>query len=36
VRAIPNFVVLTGGKVVHEQAGLVDARARRQWLARAA
>ena len=35
VRAIPNFVVLKGGQVVHQQAGLVDPRAMRQWLERA-
>jgi thioredoxin 2 len=35
VRAIPNFVVLKGGKVVHQQAGLADAHALRQWLERA-
>ena len=36
VRALPYFVVLKGGAVVHEQAGLADARALRQWLDRAA
>jgi thioredoxin 2 len=36
VRAIPNFVVLKGGKVVHQQAGLVDAHTLRQWLEQAA
>src|SRR5262245_49586800 len=36
VRAIPNFVVLEHGKVVHQQPGLADARTMRQWLERAA
>src|SRR5262245_1904762 len=36
VRAIPYFVILKGGEVVQAQAGLVDARALRQWIDRAA
>jgi thioredoxin 2 len=35
VRAIPNFVVLRGGEVVAQEAGLADARTMRQWLERA-
>jgi hypothetical protein len=32
VRGIPNFVVLTGGRVVGQRAGLLDRRALRAWL----
>ena len=35
IRAIPNFVVLHRGEVVHQEAGLADARTLRQWLERA-
>jgi thioredoxin 2 len=35
VRGIPNFVVLKGGHVVHQQPGLVDQRVMRQWLEQA-
>jgi thioredoxin 2 len=32
VSAIPNFVVLRGGRIVHQQPGLADARTMREWL----
>ena len=32
VRGIPNFLVLSGGKTVVQQAGLVDHRQMEQWL----
>jgi thioredoxin 2 len=32
VRGIPNFVVLSGGKTVVQQAGLVDHQQMEQWL----
>ena len=32
VRGIPNFVVFAGGRVVSQQAGLVDHRQMEQWL----
>jgi thioredoxin 2 len=32
VRGIPNFVVLKGGKMVRQQAGLVDHRVMEEWL----
>ncbi len=32
VRGIPNFVVLAGGKMVRQQAGLVDHRQMEEWL----
>ena len=32
VRGIPNFVVLSGGKMVFQQAGLVDHSQMEQWL----
>jgi thioredoxin 2 len=32
VRGIPNFVVLRGGLVVQQQAGVVDHRQMEQWL----
>jgi thioredoxin 2 len=32
VRGIPNFVVLSGGRTVLQQAGLVDHRQMEQWL----
>ena len=32
VRGIPNFVVLSGGKTVVQQAGLVDHQHMEQWL----
>lgn len=32
VRGIPNFVVTSGGELVHQQAGLVDHRMMEQWL----
>jgi thioredoxin 2 len=32
VRGIPNFVVLSGGRVVKQQAGLVDHEQMEQWL----
>jgi thioredoxin 2 len=35
VRGIPNFALLVGGEVVHQQAGVVDARTLREWLERA-
>jgi thioredoxin 2 len=35
VRGIPHFVVLKGGRVVSQQAGLVSAREMRNWLERA-
>jgi hypothetical protein len=34
VQGIPNFVVLERGRVVRQQAGLVDARTLQSWLAR--
>ena len=33
VSGIPNFVVLRDGRVVHQQAGLVDHRQMKRWLA---
>jgi len=36
VRGIPNFVVLLGGRVVMQQAGLVDHDQMEQWLRSAA
>ena len=36
VRGIPNFVVLRGGQVVHQQAGVVPADDMARWLAQAA
>jgi thioredoxin 2 len=36
VRGIPNFVVLRGGRAVHQQAGVVDAAEMRRWLETAA
>ncbi len=36
VRGIPNFVVLSGGKTVMQQAGLVDHTQMEQWLRSAA
>jgi len=36
VRGIPNFAVLHGGRVVHQQAGLVDRNVMCGWLERAA
>jgi thioredoxin 2 len=36
VRGIPNFVVLSGGKPVFQQAGLVDHTQMEQWLRSAA
>jgi thioredoxin 2 len=36
VRGIPNFVVLRGGRVVTQQAGVVDHRQMEQWLSQAA
>src|SRR2546423_42169 len=35
VRGIPNFVVLKGGRVVLQQAGLVPAEQMRRWLEQA-
>jgi thioredoxin 2 len=35
VSGIPNFVVLKGGRVVFQQAGLVDAAQMMRWLANA-
>ncbi len=32
VQGIPNFVVLRGGRVVHQHAGVVDRREMRRWL----
>jgi thioredoxin 2 len=32
VRGIPNFVVLKGGKMMRQQAGLVDHRVMEEWL----
>jgi thioredoxin 2 len=32
IRGIPNFVVLSGGKTVFQQAGLVDHNQMEQWL----
>lgn len=32
VQSIPNFVVLKGGRVVHQQPGLVDHRQMVRWL----
>jgi thioredoxin 2 len=32
VRGIPNFVVLSGGKTVMQQAGLVDHQQMERWL----
>ncbi|MGC1295393.1 MAG: thioredoxin [Alloacidobacterium sp.] len=36
VRGIPNFLVLAGGKPVHQQAGLVDHKQMEAWLRSAA
>jgi len=36
VRGIPNFVVIRGGEVVRQEAGLADARTLRAWLEQAA
>ncbi len=36
VRGIPNFLVMSGGKAVHQQPGLVDSREMKRWLERAA
>jgi thioredoxin 2 len=36
VRGIPNFVVLRGGKAVHQQAGVVPHSEMRRWLETAA
>jgi thioredoxin 2 len=36
VRGIPNFVVLSGGRTVFQQAGLVDHNQMEQWLRTAA
>jgi len=36
VRGIPNFVVLSGGRTVMQQAGLVDHRQMEEWLRSAA
>jgi thioredoxin 2 len=36
VRGIPNFVVLYGGRVVTQQAGVVDHNQMEQWLKSAA
>ena len=35
VQGIPNFVVLKGGLLVHQQAGAVPSAAMKDWLARA-
>ena len=32
VRGIPNFVVISGGRTIVQQAGLVDHRQMEQWL----
>jgi thioredoxin 2 len=36
VRGIPNFVVLSGGRAVHQQAGVVPAEEMARWLLDAA
>jgi thioredoxin 2 len=36
VRGIPNFVVLSGGRTVFQQAGLVGHQQMEQWLRNAA
>jgi thioredoxin 2 len=36
VRGIPNFAVFSGGRVVKQQAGLVDHNQMEQWLMSAA
>lgn len=36
VRAIPNFIVLRGGELVHQQPGVVDHATMQEWLRRAA
>ncbi len=36
VEGIPNFVVLSGGRVVHQHAGVVSAAEMMRWLASAA
>jgi thioredoxin 2 len=36
IRAIPNFIVLRGGRVVSQQAGLADHQRMRSWLEQAA
>lgn len=36
VRAIPNFLILRGGRVVRQQPGLIDHRQMRSWLEQAA
>jgi len=36
VQGIPNFVVLMGGRVVHQQAGVVPAEEMTRWLVEAA
>ena len=35
VRGIPNFAVFRGGRVVHQQAGLVNRGVMRDWIERA-
>jgi thioredoxin 2 len=35
VRSIPNFVVFSGGKPVHQHAGLVDHLEMERWLSAA-
>lgn len=36
VRGIPNFAVFSGGRLVHQQAGLVDSKQMLHWLQTAA
>jgi thioredoxin 2 len=36
VMSIPNFVVMTHGRIVHQQPGLVDHRQMMAWLDQAA
>jgi thioredoxin 2 len=35
IQSIPNFVVLKGGRVVFQQAGVVPAQQLKEWLVRA-
>jgi thioredoxin 2 len=35
VQSIPNFVVLKGGRIVHQQPGVVPSTQMKQWLERA-
>jgi thioredoxin 2 len=36
VQGIPNFAVFSGGRLVHQQAGVVGSEQMKQWLSSAA